>query len=555
MNRSHATGLFALVVTIAGLSSLVPGCADRRANDTTPSTRACTACHGSPNNPGSDLVKAAPPIDLDGNTDPSYPGVGAHQFHLQPSKTHAAVACDECHVVPKTTGAVGHADSKRPAELTFGALAKTGDREPSYNPATRACTDSYCHKDSDARWNKPRSSDDACGSCHGLPPPPPHVQVQECYRCHGDVIDENRNFIAPEKHVNGVVDVIELNCSSCHGSDQNPAPPLDTQGNSEITAIGVGAHQVHLAGGANSRPVACPECHTVPQKFGDPGHIDDPPAEVIFTGVATSQGRSPNWDRTVKKCSDAWCHGPSQAGTDSPEWTSTAGNLSCTTCHGAPPPAPHPQMTNCNFCHGDVIDTDNQTIKNRDLHVNGVVDVVLPTTCNACHGSAANPAPPVDLSGNSSTSSPGVGAHQTHLSGGKLSRPVPCEECHIVPASVTDPGHFDTAGPAELNFSGAAARYSPPTFNGVTCEGSWCHGGNWNLHPNNPWDSGGANTSPTWTSTGQVECGSCHSVPPASHFDIQSQPCGPGCHTDFNGFTVTDKSKHVDGIVTGVPDP
>ncbi|MCA9595214.1 MAG: CxxxxCH/CxxCH domain-containing protein [Myxococcales bacterium] len=544
MNSSaRVTSLLCAAVSLAALSALAPGCLDRRSEDTSPKTLECTSCHGSPNNPGSDLVKSAPPIDLNGNTDPSYPGVGAHQNHLHDGPTHAAVPCQECHVVPTTTGQKGHADTDRPAELTFGELAKTGGRDPSYSAAARSCTDTYCHQNAETRWTHPRSSADACGSCHALPPPLPHPAVEQCENCHGEVIGANMKFIAPEKHVNGKVEVIDLTCSTCHGSEQNAAPPVDTQGNSDITAIGVGAHQVHLAGGANSRPVACGECHVVPKEVGDPGHIDTAPAEVIFTGVATTSGRAPDWNRTAKKCSDSWCHGPSATGTDSPEWTSTAGNLSCTTCHGAPPPAPHPQMTNCNFCHGAVVGADNQTIVNRDLHVNGTVDVVLPTTCNACHGSQQNAAPPVDLSGHTATSFPGVGAHQTHLSGGITGRPVECVECHVVPASVDAPGHYDTAGPAELTFSGVATldhangtNVNTPTYDGVSCTNTYCHGGSWN--------SNGSNTAPTWTGVNQAPCGACHGFPPPAPHPNDSS-CST-CHTKFS----TDKTTHIDGKVT-----
>ncbi len=54
-----------------------------------------------------------------------------------------------------------------------------------------------------------------------------------------------------------MVDYAAGGCKLCHGNDRNAAPPLDTRGNADFSAIGVGAHQVHLSGGANGRPLAC----------------------------------------------------------------------------------------------------------------------------------------------------------------------------------------------------------------------------------------------------------------------------------------------------------
>src|SRR6478609_654521 len=128
----------------------------------------------------------------------------------------------------------GHADNGSPAEITFGALAKTSDLNPVYDAATRTCQSSYCHGKAWAVWTEPRDSAQACGTCHGLPPEAPHPQSDRCYACHADVVDANMHIIAPERHVDGVVDFVAGDCKLCHGSDQNNAPPLDTLGNSSI---------------------------------------------------------------------------------------------------------------------------------------------------------------------------------------------------------------------------------------------------------------------------------------------------------------------------------
>ena len=223
-----------------GLSALLLACSQRRP-ETTSSTgeERCATCHGDPNRPGNFLERAAPPRDLSAANDPSHPGVGAHQIHLQASSTHAAIACGECHVVPDRVDSPGHADHGLPATLIFGALARNNGSAPRYDTATRSCSDGYCHGDAHAVWNAPRSSSAACGSCHGLPPALPHPQSDRCSQCHGDVVDEHNQFIAPALHVNGHVESnTEGRCTACHGGGDDPAPPRDTLGNSSISAIG-----------------------------------------------------------------------------------------------------------------------------------------------------------------------------------------------------------------------------------------------------------------------------------------------------------------------------
>jgi predicted CxxxxCH...CXXCH cytochrome family protein len=297
--------------------------------------------------------------------------------------------------------------------------------------------------------------------------------------------------------------------------------------------------------------VPCGECHTVPSSPLSIGHADGLPAEVSLTGVGASDNRSPSWDRASATCSDTWCHGPSPASVGtSPSWT-VAGSLGCTSCHGAPPPAPHPQIADCSRCHASVVAQDDVTIADRNHHVDGVVDVAVDSGCTTCHGSD-NPAPPVDLGGSSSTSSPGVGAHQTHLLGTQRSRAVPCAECHLVPASVLDAGHTDTPPPAEVLFSGAAAAYGgTPLYAAGSCQDTSCHGA---VFPEGH-ASGGSNTAPTWTRVDgtQAACGACHALPPPPPHPLADlNPVCNACHQDIaaDNTTFTRPDLHVDGIVT-----
>src|SRR6186713_1118619 len=81
----------------AALAALLPpGCLERRdVTEVDPEVARCTSCHGDPARGGDPLLSAAPPYDLLRQTLPGYPGVGAHQIHLNAGPTHAALACDE----------------------------------------------------------------------------------------------------------------------------------------------------------------------------------------------------------------------------------------------------------------------------------------------------------------------------------------------------------------------------------------------------------------------------------------------------------------------------
>ncbi len=310
----------------------------------------------------------------------------------------------------------------------------------------------------------------------------------------------------------------------------------------------LGAHAAHLTGGAFSRPLQCSECHQVPETADAAGHIEGLPARVTLTGVATSGGRHPSWNRETTSCADGWCHGPgNDAVSTSPSWIGAQG-LTCKSCHGAPPPPPHPQLSNCGDCHANVAPDDNTQIIDRARHVDGVVDVDVDTSCTSCHGQD-NPAPPRDLSGNTASSFPGVGAHQAHLGAGARARAVACSECHVVPATLLATGHIDTSLPAELQFSGVALAFdAAPTYQSGTCVGTPCHGGDFpGTHR-----SGGSNLAPEWTKVDgtQATCGSCHSMPPPPPHPYPTN-CS-ACHEDMapDNLTFRHPELHVDGVVT-----
>ncbi len=420
----------------------------------------CTSCHGDATRAGDAVSRSAPPKDIRGNTGVEFPGVGAHALHLA-----SGVQCSGCHLVPATLGAPGHND---------GVTQVVFDGGGAWDLGSRTCSNTACHRAESGVWTRPRA--DACGTCHGLPPPAPHPQATACGTCHLPVDGG--------AHVNGVVDLqVAVSCGACHGVDATGAPDS-------------GAHATHLAAG-----VACATCHDVPASIAS----------------------HPNGQLEVR------CGGACHFGAP-PPWTSTQ-DLTCSGCHGAPPPAPHPQAPQCSMCHAFSPAT----------HVNGAVDVAVPASCDGCHGSAANPAPPRDLDGGVETSRPGVGAHQVHLVPNPRTRTVECSECHVVPAAVLAAGHVD--GVTQVRFSGVAvANLAMPRYTGGTCAGTACHDvAHFTVQP-----GGGTTTAPEWTRVdgGQVTCTSCHGQPPPPPHPVRTD-CG-ACHPGVG-------ATHVNGRVDFVP--
>ena len=492
----------------------------------------CTSCHGGADGP-------APPQDTHGNQTTDARGVGAHQSHLRSSNWRATIACTECHIVPATVGARTHIDGDGRPEVTFGARATSGGLNPAWNGVT--CANTWCHggdlpggTNRTPTWTRVDGRQAACGTCHAVPPPAPHPVLNPNASCSGCHPFNGRTPIDPETHANGILDV-NVNCTSCHGGANGPAPPQDTRGEVTTDARGVGAHQSHLNGGAWHRPVVCEDCHKVPQAVGERTHIDgDGTAELTFGALAASDGVTPDWNGT--SCS-VYCHGASLPGgtTPMPVWTEVGtGQAACGGCHGVPPPAPHMRVPNgdCTACHPDPL--------NGGQHIDGTLEVKV--TCTSCHGGADGPAPPRDTSGNVDTASRGVGAHQSHLNGGNWHRTVTCPDCHKVPVAVGDASHMDGDGVAELTFGAlASAQGVLPDWNGTSCS-VYCHGANL---------GGGTASRPVWTQvgTGQADCGGCHGVPPpAPHPALPPNIACGGCHP-FNGRTPIDGQTHANGVV------
>jgi predicted CxxxxCH...CXXCH cytochrome family protein len=519
----------------------------------------CNGCHGNDKN-------AAPPVDLSGSSDTTSLTVGAHQSHLVGNEYLPAVTCETCHKVPTALDTPGHIDTPSPAELTFSGMATTSGAVPVWNRATAACTNVYCHgatlpggSNVAPTWTKVDGSQSSCGTCHGVPPAAPHPAAADtttCKKCHQGAMDPNTNLPLLATHINGKLELFTgTDCTLCHGSKDNPAPPLDLSGSSDTTVVTVGAHQSHLKGDGLYLPaIPCDSCHKVPATVDAAGHMDtNSPAELTFSGLSTSSGAAPVWDRTAATCAQSYCHGATLTGgsNTAPTWTKVDGSqASCGACHGLPPPAPHPTATGidqCGWCHRDGVDPATK-MPLLTTHINGKIEFYSGADCTTCHGSATNPAPPNSLSGKTDPTDMTVGAHQFHLKGGTMSRPVLCTECHVVPASLWDPGHIDDGPPAKVVFSGVATTKfaNNPVWDRTTgtCAGTACHPGA---------TLGGSATPPVWNQPGSAGCGTCHGFPPPNTMGghpATSLACN-SCHPSVvnASMQIIAPEKHINGVV------
>lgn len=184
----------------------------------------CNTCHGNENN-------IHPPKSLSGGTLNTERGVGAHVKHLITDSTQrysAVVECIECHAPVSSYADSNHIskDGKTFARLVFGSLSRTVTEgvtpNPQWNIETQTCSDSYCHgafKNGNTSaapvFNSPGTV--YCGTCHGNPTsgnplpggthPNLYPNLNQCYLCHGGVMNQNGTFKDKSRHVNGIVDI------------------------------------------------------------------------------------------------------------------------------------------------------------------------------------------------------------------------------------------------------------------------------------------------------------------------------------------------------------
>jgi predicted CxxxxCH...CXXCH cytochrome family protein len=388
-----------------------------------------------------------------------------------------------------------------------------------------------------------------------------------------------------------------LDCASCHGSTINYAPPHAVDGATNTSDIRVGAHQSHLLGGTVAGPVACVECHPIPTDMANHPSVEGGPAHMTFGTFASRAGAVPVWDRGTARCTNTYCHGATLRGAETrqgPLWTQVDGSqLTCTSCHGNPPSGTHTTNTQCEACHGEVVAAGGVIIAPL-RHIDGIVDVgggggtTHPagyadpllhgadtnqgkSNCKACHGSDltggssgvgcdtchasgwrtnctfchggtldTTGAPPVDIFGNTATTTVGVGSHSTHVS--RTTHPAyACSVCHPPVTDVLTSGHLfeATAGRSEVSFTGApggTGKYAAPSCSDIYCHGNGITNG----------------TAASFVPGAPLGCTSCH--PAATQSSGHSLHTAYGCETCHatvvsSASVVTEPELHVNGSV------
>lgn len=333
-------------------------------------TNACTGCHGDSSRVTAvALNKAAP-------------ATGAHLQHLLGDNLAGGFACQECHTVPTD---LSHTDTP-PAEVTFNGPRGTQGTSPTY--AAQTCSNVYCHgatllggTNKTPLWNG--AAQDACGTCHGRPPPAPHPQADklgapitdtvQCSQCHPGTVfgpaDASPGTInvANGLHVNGTKDIdfhapewpLKVNhgraanyndpawpagiaaCRSCHGADLGGG------------VVGVSCDSCHTAGTSAWR-TTCTFCHGDANRTANPAA---PPAGALDSEISTS-------DRAVGAHQKHLGNG-----------STLSNGVACTECHATPVDVAH--------VDGTVTMTWGTLAR-----IGGAVPAWNGTTCTAsyCHG-------------------------------------------------------------------------------------------------------------------------------------------------------------------------
>lgn len=227
--------------------------------------------------------------------------------------------------------------------------------------------------------------------------------------------------------------------------------------------------------------------------------------------------------------------------------------------HGEAIRAMNWDMRSCRTCHGPTYAGGTSGVSCRKCHTSAAG----PENCNTCHGSSTSPAPPRDLSNNTSTAARGVGAHQVHLRGTSRAGAITCADCHRIPDGVYSPNHLDGDNRAEVLMSGylatlktnAGAIAPSPSYNPTTleCSNSYCHG---------TFKNGNLTNVAAWTNPATAACGTCHGNVNASdpaRIPLPKTSAEGGTHPDNTSCSfchgtvvnanrqIINPSKHIDG--------
>jgi len=375
-------------------------------------TPSCDKCHT--------FAAALPFKSTAGATVKTDVKAGAHSIHLASasatdplggakSAMSSNLSCVDCHSAVATINQAGHLETTGGAEISFGALAKTGGLLAAYSAGTLTCSNTYCHgaglpASSPARtdpvWNTPfltgsstvgngstTSGSGDCSRCHSYPPlNATHLGkiATDCKGCHDHVNTAGSGFDTPSLHINGTVDVSGTNhsvpyyghnsttplssCTACHNTSNSatvtyPAVPIGTPPNCRGCHVNLAADATTMAAGT------CTSCHAKPPSgVAAPDRAGSHAKHSALTngqpdncaichngagsGTNASHGKS---NRNLITGSVDVVFTPAQAGTT--VWVPGTKSCSTITCHGGSG-ATWGVTLNCQDCHGVTNSTD-----------------------------------------------------------------------------------------------------------------------------------------------------------------------------------------------------
>lgn len=538
----------------------------------------CSSCHGKDfkggiQSPACTTCHTALSTHQDGIVDPNSPN-----FHGKYDLTNGFAPCQKCHgdnfqgsvTSPSCSNCHKSIDIHRPGitdknsanfhgkyKLKSGFADCTSCHGKTFTGGIQSpsCATATCH--ASITVHKTGIIDANSPDFHGKYPLA-GGKFTACQSCHGDNFQGGLNsptcstcHASIDVHKSGIVD---SNSPNFHGKYKLKS------GFADCTAC----HGTSFTGGTQSP--SCTTCHATidVHKSG----INDQNSSNFHGKYPLTNGFTP--------CKT--CHGDNfQGGTN---------GVACTTCHGSITvhktgitdknssnfhgkflKADNWNISKCSSCHGSNFagGTQSPTCKTSGCHTSAQG----PAACNTCHGDFNNPSqisPPRDLNGNTSTSSPGVGAHVKHLSAFANGISLACSECHSVPAEVNATGHLGSDGRAELSFGAFTNKLGGTSYDFGTnkCANTYCHG-NFEFKKSdassvsqNQYTADkmvGNKRAPQWNllDGSEVKCSSCHGKSdtdpsPIGHVSYTIDQC-VWCHStvvDASG-TIIDKSRHING--------
>lgn len=318
----------------------------------------CSTCHGAEK-------RAYPPRDAC-----RFPELSpdAHAAHLTERHFRTeSLACGTCHAVPTQRELFDGKHANGKVELRFDSSLAGPDATYAEDDLTCSVA---CHARGGERarphWDATAMLD--CNACH-LSPPKAHFPGN-CGTCHAEMGDGPRSLTVGRLHINGSVDLGtgDGTCSACHGEGKAGWPKDETHRAHRDTTL--------------TRPVECAECHAVPSRVVDEGHLNGQ-VSFAFSGRALRAGLTPRFETDGRTCVNVACHATErESGTDlTPRWGEPPPVQGCASCHQTPPGPPHVQKDGCGggLCHADEVAGERGAYRisepGRASHLDGQVRV------------------------------------------------------------------------------------------------------------------------------------------------------------------------------------